>query len=219
MSERDSRAKLLGELIKNARLHADRSQAECAEVLGVSEEDFAQAEAGEYVVSLPDLEVLALYLEVPMGYFWGSEALADKPHVDYVNMTSLRHRVIGVVLRQLRIRDKRSTQDVAEELGVTVAEVEEYEAGEKPISYLHLETLSEYFNIPMSHFLESERGPLSRHEAEQRLLRQFHELPQEMQKFIANPQNTVYLDTAKRLSEMDVKQLRQIAESILEITW
>jgi hypothetical protein len=41
----------------------------------------------------------------------------------------------------------------------------------------------------------------------------------EMQAFLINPVNVSYLDTAKKLSEMDVEQLRQVAESLLEITY
>ncbi len=219
MSETNPRAKILGNLIKDAREHAGRSAADCAEVLQVSEETYATAEAGEYPISLPDLEVLALYLGVPMGYFWGSESLVEKPHVDYMNMVALRHRVIGVMLRQQRLKEKRTAQEVAEELDVPVGQMEAYEAGEQPISYLHLEAAARFLGASVSQFLDADRGPLGRHEAELRLLRQFKAMSPEMQAFLANPQNLVYLETAHHLSKLDVTQLRQIAESILEITW
>ncbi len=219
MSETNPRAKILGNLIKDARKHAGRSEADCAEVLQLSIEAYVAAEAGEHPISLPDLEVLALYLGVPMGYYWGSESLVEKPHVDYMNMVALRHRVIGVMLRQQRLKEKRTVQEVAEELDVPVGQVEAYEAGDQPIPFLHLEAAARFLDVSISQFLDADRGPLGRHEAELRLLRQFKELPQEMQAFLANPQNLVYLETAHHLSKLDAAQLRQIAESILEITW
>ena len=219
MSETNPRAKMLGNLIKEARDHAGRSTEECADVLRLSAETYVAAEAGEHPISLPDLEVLSLYLNVPMGYFWGSETLIEKPHVDYMNMVALRHRVIGVLLRQHRLKGKRSVQELAEELDVPVTQIEAYESGSQPIPYLHLEALGRFLEVSVSSFLDADRGPLGRHEAELRLLRQFGELSPEMQAFLANPQNMIYLETAQRLSKMNVTKLRQIAESILEITW
>lgn len=219
MSDKNPRAQVLGKLVREAREYAGRSVADCARMLNISPMAYEKGEQGEHPFSLPDLEVLALYLKVPMGYFWGSEALAEKPHVDYTNLTTLRHRVIGVLLHQQRLKERRSVQDLADELGVPSRRIEAYESGEEPIPYLELETLSKYLNISVDHFLDADRGPLGRHETEMRLLKQFNSLAPELQAFIANPQNSVYLDTAQRLSVLDVKQLRQIAESILEITW
>lgn len=219
MSEKDPRVKVLAHLIHDARLYAGYSAADCAQVLRMSPADYEKVEQGEQSLSLPDLEVLALYLKVPMGYFWGSEALSVKPHVDYLNLVSLRHRVIGVLLRQLRLKEKRSAQDMAEQLRVPVTRVEAYESGEMPIPFVHLEILSRYLNVTVGHFVDTDRGPLRRHEVEMRLLKQFNQLSPDMQEFVSNSRNTIFLETARRLSLMDVKQLREIAESILEITW
>ncbi len=219
MSKQTPRAQILGKLIQEAREYAGRSPADCAAVLQISPEAYAAAERGEWPISLPDLEVLALYLGIPMGYFWGSEKLEEKRHVDYMNLVLLRHRLIGVTLRQQRLKEKRSVEDVAQVINVTPAEVEGYESGEKPVPYLHLEAMARYLKVTIGHFMDVERGPLGRHEAELRLVRIFNELSPEMQAFLANPQSVIYLETAYRLSKMDVTQLRQIAESILEITW
>jgi transcriptional regulator with XRE-family HTH domain len=219
MSEINPRAKILGNLMKEARQHAGRSTADCAAVLQLSAADYEEAEAGKHPISLPDLEVLALYLGVPMGYFWGSESLIEKPHVDYMNMVAIRHRVIGVMLRQQRLKEKRTVQELAAKLDIPAGQIEAYEAGAKPIPYLHLEALAQLLDASLSEFLDADRGPLGRHEAELRLLRQFKAATPEMQAFLANPQNTIYLETAHHLSQLDVAQLRQIAESILEITW
>jgi transcriptional regulator with XRE-family HTH domain len=213
------RAKTLGNLIREAREYSGRSVIDSAQALGITPEQLEMAEAGEHTISLPDLEVLALYLKVPMGYFWGSEALVESPHVDYSRMIAIRHRMIGVRLHQFRIQAKRSPQEVAAELGVDVGRIEAYEAGEQPVPYPHLEQISKYLDVSIDDFMDSDRGPLGRHEAEQRLLKHFGQLPPEMQAFIANPRNTNYLETAQKLSEMEVEKLRQVAESILEITW
>lgn len=219
MSEQTPRAQILGKLVREAREYAGRSAADCAVLLQISAEEFAAIENGAQAISLPDLEILALYLGVPMGHFWGNATLVARPHVDYANMVGLRHRMIGIALRQMRLKEKRTIQEVAEATGVSVAQIEAFEGGEQPVPYLLLEEMARFLQAPITGFLDVEHGPLGRHEAELRLLQQFHELPAEMQKFLANPQSLVYLETAFRLSKMDAAQLRQIAESILEITW
>jgi hypothetical protein len=53
-----------------------------------------------------------------------------------------------------------------------------------PIPYLHLEQLSRALEVTVTHFVDEEHGPLARHEAEQRMLKQFANLSPELQVFI-----------------------------------
>jgi len=215
-----ARAQKLGELIKNAREHAARSHDECAIVLKISAEEFGQIENGEHSISLPDLEALALFLNVPMGYFWGRDGLDRKlTSGDYANMISLRQRMIGVLLRQLRLRTRTPIDELAAALDVEQSKIEAYEMGQEPVPYLHLEKLCHKMEATVDYFVDAEHGPLGRHESEQKLQKQFQDMPPDMQTFLTNPINIRYLETAKMLSEMDVDKLRLVAESILNITF
>ncbi len=219
MAERDNnRSKILGNLIREARIQSGRSTSDCASVLGTTSHLFEQAEQGEYGLSLPELEALAIYLDVPMAYFWGSEPLNKLKGVDFANFITLRHRVIGIMLRQLRLKARRSPQDLAQLLKVSVEQIEAYELGTKPVPYLHLEQLSKFLESSVVHFVDNEKGPLARHEAEQRQQKNFRQLSPEMQEFIINPRNSSYLEAAKLLSAMDVQKLRDFAASLLDIT-
>lgn len=220
MAKTDSkRAEILGGLIKNAREHIGRAEEDCALVLGVSPDKYQQIEAGKQPISLPELEALALYLNISMGYFWGSEPLPGKQELNYANLLALRHRVIGVQLNQLRLRTKKSQEEMAESTGIAVADLKAYETGQKAIPYLELELLCKELGTTVDVFLDDVNGPLGRHEAQQRFYKQFNRMSPEMQAFLVNPVNIAYLDTAKRISEMDVQKLRQVAENILEITY
>lgn len=214
-----NRAKILGNLIREARQYAGRSATDCANVLNVSAETYEQLEQGEYAVSLPELETLAIYLKVPMGYFWGSESLNQMSAMDYQSFRTLRQRVIGILLRQFRLKARRSTQDLASLLNIPVSQIDAYELGATPIPYLHLEQLSRYLETTVVQFVDEEKGPLARHEAEQRQQKQLRQLAPDMQAFVLNPTNSSYLQTAKLLSEMDVKKLREVAVSLLDITF
>lgn len=213
------RAKLLGNLIQQARAHARQPIEACAEVLQISPEAFANIEAGTHDVSLPDLEVLAIFLDVPMGYFWGTQTLDEAERVDYHAWVTLRNRVIGVLLSQLRLNAKLSIDEVSEQIGVTPEQIQAYERGETAVPYVQLEALSRLMGASPADFLDDERGPMGRHEARHKLNEQFKRMAPEMLHFFANPVNVSYMDTAKRISEMDVEKLRQVAENLLEITY
>ncbi len=220
MAKIDSkRAEILGGLIKDAREFVGRTQKDCATILGITPDKYRQIELGKYDVSLPELEAIALYLDIPMGYFWGSEPLTLRQEVDYESLLSLRHRVIGVLLNQLRLKAKKSFEDLSEATEIPASQLKAYEAGQEAIPYLELEVLCKELDGSIDMFLDDVSGPLGRHEAQQKFNKQFNRMSPEMQAFLVNPINLSYLDTAKRISEMDVQKLRQVAEDILEITY
>jgi hypothetical protein len=51
------------------------------------------------------------------------------------------------------------------------------------------------------------------------MLKQFANLSPELQVFITKPGNESYLETAKKIGDMDVQKLRDLAASILDITF
>ena len=220
MDEKSSmRARILGVLIQDARRHAGRSVEQCARAVNLTPEQFQEAEQGGRVLSLPELEVLAIYLNVPMAHFWGAKTLNDTPEPDYADILALRQRIVGGLLKQARLDAGRSKEEVAEQLGVSPETLDRYEQGQDQIPFLHLEETARFLDVSMDYFLDDERGPLGRHEAQNEMNRNFQELPPEIKSFVSHPVNIGYLQTAMRLSEMDAEKLRNIAAGILEITY
>lgn len=213
-----TRAQLLGELIREARNFNGRLAEDCARILGMTDEEYNGVEAGSYPISLPELEALAMYLQIPMGYFWGKFRLQDIPQTNFQQMIVLRHRVIGVILSQARLQARMSHGDIAAETGIDVELLQAYEMGQETMPYMHLEQIAKTLDVTLDTFLDDTHGPLGRHEARKRLEQQFADMTPDMQSFLTNPVNVIYMETAKKLSEMDVNRLRQVAESILEIT-
>jgi len=214
-----TRAKILGELIRDARLRANRSIADCAQVLGISEDDYTQAEMGEYAPSLPDLEVLAMYLEVPMAYFWGSSSIEVPENTDFEGFVNIRHRIIGALLRRARLQSTRSIEEVADYIGASVEQVQEYESGATAIPLFELERIGKYLGVNIDYFSDEARGPLANHETKQKMQQRFEDLPPEIRDFVVEPINLSYLQIAMRLSDLDVNRLRNIAEGLLDITF
>ena len=213
-----TRAEFLGGLIRKARLQEAHSVAECAAVLGKSAAEYELLENGEVSPSLPELEVLAMYFEVPMSHFWGTSIDVVRTNVDYSNYLSLRQMMIGVMLGQIRITAKLTADELAQETGVSADMIANYESGLVPIPYFELETFAAKFDASIKVFVDDSYGPLAENEAERELEKRFREWSPRMKLFIADSRNQAYLETAMRLSEMDADKLRSIAEGILEIT-
>lgn len=213
-----NRAEILARLIQDARIHARRSPDECAEVLGISTDEYSKIEATERDISLPELEVLGMFLKVPMAYFWGSLTLEEAKEADYELYQSLRQRIIGALLRQARIQADLSSEELASAIDTNVEQIDAYESGTEAIPYFQLEKLASELNVSIQYFTNEEHGPLAQYETDQYLQKKFENLPPEVKAFVAEPINLSYLETAMRLSEMDVAKLRSIAEGILDIT-
>ena len=214
-----TRAKFLGNLIQEAREFTGASPEDCALALGIPIENYRQAEQGETPLNLPQLEVLAMYLDLPMAYFWGGEQLHSSPTVDYSQYMALRQRIVGVLLKQARIDAGWSVQRLADEADLTTDQLEGYEKGEEPIPYLQLEFLADMLDASLNDFTVEAHGPLGRHELDVARRQQFNELPEDVQAFVVEPGNLSYMQTAMRLSVLDVDRLRGIAEGILDITF
>ncbi len=220
MNDRNrTRAKILGVLIQDARRSAARTAEQCARAVNLSSEQFAAAERGEHVLSLPELEVLAIYLGVPMAHFWGGQALSDEPEADYSALLTLRHKIVGSLLKQARLDAGREREELAQQVGIDAETLNTYELGQQEVPFLHLEELAQALGVSIDYFVDEARGPLGRHEAQQQINRNFQQLPADVRAFVAKPVNIAYLQTAMRLSEMDAEKLRNIAAGILEITY
>lgn len=215
------RAKKLGVLIRDARLEAGESMKACAEALETSSYTISKYEDGEKSPSLPQLEVLAYYLDVPLERFWGKEArseiapLADLSHI--VERIEIRHRIIGANLRKAREEAGLSLSEIAEELDITTYRLKSYELGELPLPLPELEALLALYNLSLDEF-KDEKGPIGKWAAQKEAGEAFLKLSPEMQQFVVQPVHQPYLEIAQKLSEMSVEKLRSVAEGLLDIT-
>lgn len=215
------RTKKLGVLIKDARLHAGKSIEQTAEAIGISASDYMAYEAGDRAPSLPEIELLSYYLEIPIDHFWGNTALSESANTEnpfeVKQLLEIRQKVIGTLLRQAREETGLSLQEVADANGLAPETLERIESGEEVIPLPTLEQLCSYLNRPIKEF-QDEHGPVATWMKEQRLSGEFHMLSPELQAFVTKPINHPYIELAQRLSEMSVEKLRSVGEGILEIT-
>jgi len=215
------RAKKLGVLIRDARLSAGKRIDECAAAIGVSEGTFQSYEMGESSPSLPELELLAYFLNTPLEHFWGSQSIStgslSARQIDLEQLMGIRQRMIGARLRKSRIESDLSLDELAEQTSIPAKQLEGYEYGLSPVPIPNLEMLTEILNIPIKDCFDKQ-GPVGQWANQQRLIQDFLILTPELREFVSRPVNRPYLELAQRLSEMSVDKLRSVAEGLLEIT-
>jgi transcriptional regulator with XRE-family HTH domain len=214
------RTKKLGVLIRDARTKTGKDLNVCAQAIGLSPEEFQSIEFGDRPPTLPELEILSYFLEIPLDHFWGSETLKNngksKP-IDAGQIKKLRQRVIGALIRKARIDAELSIDDLAEKSGCDTVTLLAYELGETAIPLPELEILAQALNKTIDDF-QDQHGPVGTWFVQQRAMREFQDLSPELQSFVCKPVNRPYLELAIRLSEMQVEKLRAVAEGLLEIT-
>ncbi len=214
------RAKKLGVLLRDARVSSGKTLKQCGEAIGVTSKRIASFERGDNSPSLPELETLAFYLEVPLDNFWGDSSVSLEKSFDRANldkMVMLRRRIISAKLRMARQEVSLTMKDLAESIGISIGMLRSYERSEKPIPLPELEFMLKELNLSIEDFRD-QSGPVGQWVSQERAIEKFLELPPELQEFVSKPINQPYMELAQRLSEMSVDQLRSVAEGLLDIT-
>jgi transcriptional regulator with XRE-family HTH domain len=215
------RTKKLGVLIRDARLFSNKSVEECANALAVPALQFEQFEMGQQAPSLPELEILAHFLNLPLEHFWGHKTLTKAgegpKRYDPHQLVGLRQRMVGIQVRQSRLTAGLSVDELAQKAGLSSKLLQKYELGEEPIPMPLLENLASILRHSPKDF-QDKHGPVGVWVAQQVAIQGLLELPPDLQSFVSKPINRPYLELAQRLSEMSVDRLRAVAEGLLEIT-
>jgi transcriptional regulator with XRE-family HTH domain len=214
------RAKKLGVLIRDAREKSGKSPEDCAKAMGLSIDELSAVELGERAPTLPELEILAYYLDLPLEHFWENEILktpGSDRWVDPEEIKQTRQKAIGDLIHEGRTKAELSFEELSQQAGIAVESLQSYEQGELPIPLPELEILARVLNHSIGDF-EDHQGPVGSWFAEKRNINEYLGLPQDLQEFVSKPINRPYIELAVRLSELKVERLRALAEGLLEIT-
>jgi len=217
------RRKIIGVLLQGARLRSGKSKKECAEAIGVSVAAITQFEEGRKDIALPQLELLAYALNVPVSTFFKDKdqdkLVSEEPALPIEQVMQLRQRIIGVLLRQARTEAGKSQTEIAEALGISARRIARYEYGHRPMPVAELQQIADYLRLPITYFLDEGVGRVGQREQLQSQFERFSELPDDVRAFVSRYINLPYLRVAVRISDMDADQIRKIAEGLLDITY
>jgi len=215
------RTKKLGVLIRDVRIAARRKPKECADAIGVKSGLFRSYEEGRKAPSLPELETLVYFLNLPIDHFWSSETKSDQPSpietLDLPKLQAVRQRKIGALLRQERMNASISIRNLAHETGISGARIKAYELGERPIPLPELEVLVSTLGGRIETFFDRS-GPIGQWLVDQEAIQNFLDLPEDLRQFVSLPVNRPYIELAMKLSSMSKEKLRSVAEDLLDIT-
>jgi transcriptional regulator with XRE-family HTH domain len=215
------RDRIIGVLLRDARRQDGRTKSECADALGISVDTLDAYEEGRKSISLPELEVLGYVLDTPVAHFLAREPdlkpRTDGP--DFEATLSLRHRIIGVLLRQARLEAGMEQEELARLLDCSSNCIADYERGKRSVPVAQLELLAQHLDLSLEHFLDGAGGTVGTWHQQAEIDHHFHELPTDVQEFVIKPVNIKYLEVAMKLSRMPASKLRSIAEALLEITY
>jgi len=215
------RTKMLGAVLRDARLKAGKSLKQAAALVGLSSGALSAMERGRRsaAISLPELELLAFYYRVPLGQFISTQPLPSERRMDFDPrlVISLRQKMIGAMLRRHRDDAGLSIRALAERVGYPSSRVSAYERGERPIPLPELEALLKVLGRPVDAYVD-QQGPVAEWVQTQQANENLKQLPRDLRSFLADPQNQTYLRLAKRLSELSSEKLHGLAELLLEVT-
>lgn len=211
------RSRMLGVLIRDARMAAGKSAADCAAALGIPEAQFIAYERGTQPITLPELEVLACVLRVPLAHFWSDHLMTEsqEDQTSWQEVVNVRHRMIGVQLRQARMESGLTPEDCANALGTTPGRIKAFESGREPVPLPELEALAEFLGLSLES-LVSESGPIGEQLKALQAYDDFTGLPEDVRDFVLENTNKGYLRLARRLSELPPQELRALGEALLE---
>lgn len=217
------RTKKLGILLKDARLSSGKTIDDCASILSVSGRTIEEYESGNSAPSLPELETLAYYFDIPLSHFWSKQSLAvshseKKDTTSLQRLVPLRTRIVCILLRKARIDAGLTITEVAERTNITAQDIETYENGKTPIPLPKLEMIANVLGVSIDYFFDTD-GIVGEWLKQRKAFEDFVSLPSDLQNFVIKPVNKPYLEIAQRMSGMSVEQLRGLAEGLLDITY
>jgi transcriptional regulator with XRE-family HTH domain len=215
------RKKILGVLLRHARLRANLSLKDVSGISGLSSGAISDYEYGRRELSLAQLEVLADIYRVPVAYFWSDSPLVrDEERILPVEeILALRNRIVGTLLRQARMEAGHSQSDLAEFLDCPPSRISNYEFGRAEIPLTELESIAGFLGVPMSYFLDQGIRPQGQQMADIDEMKQICSLPEDVRRFVLHPGNELYLRVAMQLSALPAPTLRRIGEGLLEVTY
>ena len=213
------RTKMLGAMLREARLKANMSLKEVATKIGSTSGAVSSYEHGRKGISLPELELFAYHLDIPLEHFiTGSTIYTEqKTEFDPTTMVSLRQRMVGALLRKHRTEAEMSIRALADAVGLPSKRLSLYERGDRPIPLPELERLVKVLGQSLDDYLDRE-GPVGEWASNTQAFANLLQLPSDLREFLSTPENQSYLRAAKHISELSVEKLRALAESLLDLT-
>lgn len=214
--------KMLGLLMQNARQSVGLSVDETAKLLGISAVTLTGFESGKEEAGISVLESLADICGVSVSYFWADNPFPQLNKTPNAPKTmALRRKMLGILLNQARAEADLSAESVADAIGSTPDILTQYEKGEVDIPLSQLRALAAQYNVTLDDFASelSPNGNGKKSAPAPTISADLSQYPPDVQEFLQNPSNVLYIKLAMKLHTLSADTLRALAEGILDITY
>lgn len=219
-SEISSGAPPVSELISQARQAAGKSTRECADALGIPIKRYTRLESGHEMPSLPEVEMLAYFFELPPRVFLFEEepefGVPKASSEQIQQLILLRHRIISATLQLARANKKLSLKQLSAQTGIPASRIKRYELTALPIPLSELKTLCASLEIKLDDLLDQSSFAAEMQKLAQEKER-YQSLPQEIKDFINEPANLPFLTLAMRLQQTGVENIESLAQGLQQL--
>ena len=150
--------------IKKIRKTKQRSLHDCAKLLGISKENYLNFEEGNGSISLPEIEILAVFLEIPPELLFkqSSFEIENFPILNENKkpiFTNLRNKMIRAELFLERKNAGFSIEELNQATGIPMAALEAYENEGTAIPIDHLLLICNHLSLPIESLIfQAETG-------------------------------------------------------------
>lgn len=200
--------------MRAARERTHRSVKQVAQRLGASAARVRQYESGMREISLPELELLALYLQIPLSYFLNPDSNVpdDAPAPPQPEKIKALRALIGERLKRARLTAAKSREECAHAAQIKPSTLSRYERGLGDIPLTDLERLAAFLGVNLFYFLLDPQ----RDESTQVLdLEKLARLPKDVRGFVLNPENLPFLRLAQKFRDLPHDKLKELGEIFL----
>ena len=207
--------KIIGVLIRAARERAHHTVTQVGQRLGITPARVRQYENGTRDISLPELEILAYYLQTPYSFFFDKRAPVEEEIPQPPTEAEMRTRraLIGAKLKQARLAAGKSKEECAEAIRHTPAMIGRYERGLTDIPLSELDALARFLRVDLYYFVEKKQSDAIGMLDLDKLAR----MPKEVRAFVTDPANLTFIRMAMKFADLPTERLKELGEILLVV--
>lgn len=149
------------ERIKQVRTRKQHAIHQCAMILDISKENYLKFESGEKPLSLPEIELIAIYLGIPLQNLFDEDPVKDDSLLvlqDEVQpiYRNLRQKMIRAKLNAEKAKKGISLEELHQTTNIPLQTLTFYENGDLPIPIHHLMQICDVLSLSMEAFINKE---------------------------------------------------------------
>ena len=210
----------LAEGLRLARELRGKSIKESSQLLGLPSSKLRNYEKGKYVPSLPEIESLSYFYNVPLAAIFNPELLdqyVNNPDSDQLqSLIKIRTQFIATNLQISREKSGKSAKQISVETSISTSKLRKYENGDSEIPLDDLTKITGSLDLDIEELLDSQ-SPIGLWQKDQKQMRAFTQLPEEIQSFALAKDNQPFLSFTKKVKAIGVENLEKLADVIQKI--